>query len=165
MGNGKPQRPSRIISGGQTGADQAGLFAARELGISTGGYAPPRFLTEEGEAPWLADYRLVEHPVHGYEARTWANVGCSDLTLIFGNAQSAGSKLTVKACRYLDRPYMNIPVEWGIDDAVTMVLRAEHMRRFWNQFYIVNIAGNRESVSPGITEFVKQVLLRAFRGR
>jgi hypothetical protein len=31
----------KVISGGQTGVDLAGLDAAREAGILTGGYCPP----------------------------------------------------------------------------------------------------------------------------
>jgi hypothetical protein len=38
----------RIISGGQTGADRAGLEAGRLLGVATGGTAPNNFLTEQG---------------------------------------------------------------------------------------------------------------------
>ena len=38
----------RIISGGQTGADRAGLEAGRLLGVATGGTAPDNFLTEHG---------------------------------------------------------------------------------------------------------------------
>jgi hypothetical protein len=30
----------RVISGGQTGADQAGLAAAKRLGVPTGGFMP-----------------------------------------------------------------------------------------------------------------------------
>jgi Circularly permutated YpsA SLOG family len=47
-----------VISGGQTGADQAGLRAARASGIRCGGMAPKGWLTEAGPAPWLADYGL-----------------------------------------------------------------------------------------------------------
>jgi hypothetical protein len=35
----------RVISGGQTGADQAGWRAARAAGIPTGGFMPKGFLT------------------------------------------------------------------------------------------------------------------------
>ncbi|HJT77421.1 MAG TPA: putative molybdenum carrier protein, partial [Gemmataceae bacterium] len=35
----------RVISGGQTGADQAGLAAAKACGIPTGGWMPKGFLT------------------------------------------------------------------------------------------------------------------------
>ena len=33
-----------IVSGGQTGADQGGLEAAKEAGIRTGGWAPDKFV-------------------------------------------------------------------------------------------------------------------------
>ena len=35
-----------IISGGQTGADMAGLMAAKKVGFNTGGFAPKGFKTE-----------------------------------------------------------------------------------------------------------------------
>ena len=38
----------KIISGGQTGIDQLALEIAIELGIETGGTAPPNFMTEDG---------------------------------------------------------------------------------------------------------------------
>jgi hypothetical protein len=41
----------RVISGGQTGADQAGWRAARAYGIPTGGWMPLGFLTETGPRP------------------------------------------------------------------------------------------------------------------
>jgi len=39
---------SKIISGGQTGADQAALDAAIKLGIPHGGWIPKGRLTEDG---------------------------------------------------------------------------------------------------------------------
>jgi hypothetical protein len=62
----------RVISGGQTGVDQAGLRAARAAGIATGGFAPKGWLIESEDgrhnvpAPWLAEYGLVECPEPGY---------------------------------------------------------------------------------------------------
>jgi hypothetical protein len=38
--------PNKIISGGQTGADQGGLEGARLLGIQTGGTAPYNWMTD-----------------------------------------------------------------------------------------------------------------------
>jgi hypothetical protein len=38
----------KVISGGQTGADQGGLVAARTLKIETGGTAAKGWLTEDG---------------------------------------------------------------------------------------------------------------------
>jgi hypothetical protein len=43
----------KIISGGQTGADQAGLAVAKRLGISTGGFMPKGLLTAAGPQPDL----------------------------------------------------------------------------------------------------------------
>ena len=45
----------KVISGGQTGADEAGLFAAKEFGIKTGGWMPRKFLNERGENPEYAE--------------------------------------------------------------------------------------------------------------
>ncbi len=42
---------TKIISGGQTGADQAALDAAIELGIPHGGWIPKERLTEAGPLP------------------------------------------------------------------------------------------------------------------
>ena len=44
----------RVISGGQTGADQAGWRAAKASGIPTGGWMPKGFLTEDGPRPEFA---------------------------------------------------------------------------------------------------------------
>jgi hypothetical protein len=49
----------KVVSGGQTGADQGGLRAARLAGIPTGGWAPKGWLVESSDgnrdvaAPWL----------------------------------------------------------------------------------------------------------------
>jgi hypothetical protein len=40
-----------IITGGQTGADQAAVRAGHAAGIPTGGFAPKGWLTEDGPAP------------------------------------------------------------------------------------------------------------------
>ena len=74
----------KIVSGGQTGADQAGLLAARAAGIETGGWAPEGWDTEDGPAPWLEDFGLTECTVAGYPARTEANARDSDGTAWFG---------------------------------------------------------------------------------
>lgn len=81
----------KIISGGQTGADQGGLLAAKELGIKTGGYIVRAYMTENGPAPWLAEYGLIELPDYNYPARTRKNVQESDATALFGRLTERGS--------------------------------------------------------------------------
>jgi hypothetical protein len=44
-----------VISGFQTGADIAGIFAARDHGIPAGGAVPRGFLTEDGPRPDYAE--------------------------------------------------------------------------------------------------------------
>jgi len=61
-------RLAKIISGGQTGADRAGLDAATEAGISVGGYCPKGRLAEDGRVP--DHYPLVELTKGGYAVRT-----------------------------------------------------------------------------------------------
>jgi hypothetical protein len=79
-----------VVTGGQTGADQAALRAARAAGIPTGGWAPLGWLVETADgkrteaAPWLAEYGLTECPEPGFPARARANVRDSDGTLWFG---------------------------------------------------------------------------------
>jgi predicted Rossmann-fold nucleotide-binding protein len=75
----------KIISGGQSGADQAGWRAARPFGIPTGGAMPKGHMTEEGPRPEFAErYGAVELPTDDDTARTERNVRDSDGTIWFG---------------------------------------------------------------------------------
>ncbi len=58
----------KIISGGQTGADQAALDAAIKLGIPHGGWIPKGRITEDG--PLSDRYDLIEMPTESYPERT-----------------------------------------------------------------------------------------------
>ncbi len=65
----------KIISSCQTGADQGGLAAAKELNLKTGGWMPNTFRTEAGPRPDLAKlYNLNEHSSYSYIPRTKLNV-------------------------------------------------------------------------------------------
>src|SRR5262245_4392293 len=89
----------RVVSGGQTGADQAGLAVAKRLGIPTGGCMPRGWLTEAGPRPDLAvEYGLEETGTAAYSERTERNVLLADGTVVFGDARSIGSMLTIKLC-------------------------------------------------------------------
>lgn len=56
----------KVISGGQTGADRAALEAAAKLGVPTGGWAPPGFLTSRGKDFALRDqFHLKEIVLKG----------------------------------------------------------------------------------------------------
>src|SRR5262245_16560722 len=150
--------PVKIISGGQTGADTGALLAARELGIETGGVAPKGWLTENGaEEARLRSFGLVECEEAGFPARTRRNVANSDGTLLVGQHRSGGSRLTYEAARQLKKPLFLV----GFPDLADS--RLDEFRHWLEEgpVRVLNVAGNRESQSPGIEEFTRKFLLNA----
>lgn len=147
--------PLTIISGGQTGADIAGLVAGRACGLPTTGWAPKGWRTENGSQPLLGStFNLLEHTSSGYEKRTADNAAASDVTLIFStNPNSAGTKLTQKECLNADKGFIVIS-DFGKQSQADTLTYLRLMEPS-----VINIAGNRESVSPGISARVKQFLV------
>jgi hypothetical protein len=151
----------RVVTGGQTGADQGALRAARACNVPTGGWAPLGWLVETPDgrhdvaAPWLATWGLVECPEIGYAARTRANVRDSDATLWLGDWNSPGGKATLAACRELGRPFLIVVRGETKPSQVCAWVEAQGIR-------VPNVAGNRESKSPGIGGRVEQFMLRVF---
>jgi hypothetical protein len=159
-----------VITGGQTGADQSGWRAAKAAGISCGGWMPKGFMTEDGPRPEFAElYGASETKSSSYPARTRMNVFGSDGTLIFDtvNAKklkdlSRGSQLTIRAAMEYGRPNLTSVVVFGKPiepkrPACIVDWIAEHGIR------VLNIAGNRESRSPGIGAWVERYLTEVFR--
>jgi hypothetical protein len=152
--------PVKIISGGQTGADTGALLAARELGIETGGVAPKGWLTENGaEEARLRGFGLIECDVAGFPARTRRNVANSDGTLLVGQHRSGGSRLTYAAAQRLKKPLFLIDFPEASDT------RLDEFRHWLQerQVRVLNVAGNRESQTPGIEEFTRKFLVKALR--
>jgi hypothetical protein len=147
----------KIISGGQTGADQGGLFWARKNGLETGGTAPLNYRTEEGPAPWLRNYGLQMDGSWFYQPRTEKNVLNSDGTLIFGEPSSAGCRLTRSLCNQYHRPWY--VYHWRAPNPISEADKKSF--REWveeNGIRVLNVAGNRESTNPGVCEAVQRFL-------
>ena len=72
-------RRLKIISGGQTGADRAGLDVGLALNIPVGGWCPKGRRAEDGVIP--DRYLLVETPERNDQTRTRRNIEDSDGTL------------------------------------------------------------------------------------
>ena len=145
----------KIISGGQTGADQGGLLGASNRSyidpVPTGGTAPPGFMTEAGPAPWLADkFGLVEGQADPkvYPKRTMKNIEDSDGTLLMGNKSSSGSKLTETLCYALKKPLIVNP---SATELTTWLLHNPQIK-------VLNVAGNRESKNPGIQKRTAELI-------
>jgi hypothetical protein len=97
----------KIISGGQTGADQAALDAAIKLGIPHGGWIPKGRLTEGG--PLSDKYNLIEMPTGSYPERTKKNIRESDGTLILSRGRlTGGSGYTEKWAIKYGKPMVHI---------------------------------------------------------
>lgn len=143
----------KVISGGQTGADIAGLSAAKRCGLETGGFAANGFETENGKRPDYAKmYNLVDKH-YNYAQRTVENVKASDATFVFAsNISSSGTRLTIQSCIKFDKRYLVNPTT----DEVISFIQSQKPK-------VINIAGNRESVTPGITARVDKLLTEAFR--
>lgn len=146
---------SKIISGGQTGADRGGLDAAIALGIEHGGWCPRGGLAEDGQVP--LKYQLIETAEATYPPRTRRNVIGSDASVIFTfGPLTRGSRITVVCCIEKKRPYKHIDLTIG-------PLEAAMQLEGWLPNGILNVAGSRESKAPGIQKMVKDVLLLTLR--
>jgi hypothetical protein len=149
----------RVISGGQTGADRAALMAARAAGLATGARMPRGFLAHDGPRPeFAALYGMMETVSRHYPSRTGRNVREADATLCFAtNWESPGELLTHRFCLQYDKPYLDVTPHG--DSSPTEVAS-------WiiqGGFRVLNVAGNAESTSPGIEEYVSEFLENVFR--
>lgn len=153
----------KVISGGQTGADEAGLIAAKLVGIPTGGCAPKGFKTEKGSNSNLGiTFGLYESASSDYPERTKENVSKSDCTIIFTKDSSPGSVLTKNTCKLRKKPYLWIdPLSPEVESSVTDFLN--EVIKLKNGPIIVNIAGNRESKYPGIGKKIVSILTEVFK--
>lgn len=112
----------KIISGGQIGAETAGLEFAKEVGIETG----------------------------GYKSRIKKNIVESDGTIIFDERTQPGLIYDVNVCRKYKKPYLVSP---DYERIIKWLNK--------NKIMVLNITGNKESVSPGISEKVKKQLRKS----
>ena len=158
------KRPWGVISGGQTGVDRAGLVAAMTYSIRVGGWLPKGRLAEDGVVP--DGFYGMKECDGGYRERTRLNVQYADATLVVSDKfpLSGGTDYTVKVaaeigkpCKIVDLDAANAGVqirEWML--SLESAVSAEKER------IILNVAGPRESVSPGIFEKAMDVLCPVF---
>jgi hypothetical protein len=158
----------KIISGGQTGVDIAALMAAKCLGVETGGYAPRDFRDEWGNRPhyqWLFGMKEIDETRRDRDmsARTRRNVRASDATVVFYGKKSPGSELTIKVASKERKPCLEVAL------GPLMSNKEPHLKDVWKKRWenwlkivnpeILNVAGNRESVCPGITIVVFNLMI------
>jgi len=152
----------KIISGGQTGADRAGLDFAIETGLEHGGYVPRGRKAEDGR---IDDrYNLIELSTTSYPARTRRNIEESDGTVIFSLEPrlSGGTKLTRGLADKLGKPVLQIYDirKERIFNPDSLRLEIEALTDFLcsNKIEILNVASPRESEEPGVYEWTLAML-------
>jgi hypothetical protein len=131
---------SKIISGGQWGADRGGLEAAKAFGVNTGGTAPNGWKTCQVPALELKAFGLKEDSSTWYDNRTRANVIDSDGTLIVAsNVVSSGTRLTINICEKNKKPCFIFDLKRY--DAEILFLTEFILA---NNITVLNVAGNRD---------------------
>jgi hypothetical protein len=135
----------QVISGGQTGADQVGLLAAKKHGIPTGGIACRGYMTVDGAMEELLyGLGLVDLNM-GYSARTKANAINADCTIIFASdTDSSGTKLTIQTLKKNNKPFLIVRIPDSLDAWIPepYLKQALDMIRNINHPVVMNIAGN-----------------------
>lgn len=147
----------KIISGGQSGADIAGLEAGRALGIETGGTVPPGWIKHDDYGRKVCAKELLQSfgCVEGkadpsiFRLRTIKNAQDADGTLWMGRVTSPGARLTLSSSTQRNKP------------APIINPRPEELRAWIikNRIKILNVAGNRECKFPGIGLLTKTLLI------
>ena len=144
----------KIISGGQTGVDQAALDVAISFGIDHGGWIPKGRRTEAGELP--DKYKLKEMPTSSYPKRTEQNVIDSDGTLIISHGKlTGGSLLTFGMARLYKKELLHIDLEINRGYSAVQLIQS------WivlNNIKVLNVAGPRASEDPYIYEDAVRLL-------
>ena len=147
---------NKIVSGGQTGSDRAGLDVAIKLKIPHGGWCPRGRMAEDGvipnkyllECPTDSDSDLSESNI--YNERTKLNIRDSDGTLIFvptwplPESITDGTNLTIHETENRNKPHFIVDISKN---------QSPHLIADWiikNKISVLNIAGPRESQCPGI---------------
>lgn len=133
----------KIISGGQTGVDRAGLDAAMALGLEVGGWCPRGRRANDGRVP--DRYPLLEMHSDDYRVRTRMNILRSDTTLLLRRGrQTPGSRSTWWIAEAEKKKLVEVELEDISGPAY------EYVRARIQGARVLNVAGPSEESRPGI---------------
>lgn len=133
--------------------DRAGLDAGLALGLDIGGYCPRGRRAADGRIP--DHYPLREMHSRAYPPRTRMNILRSDATLVLrrGNP-TPGTRLTVFTCLAESKNFVEVDVEDDSD------LAYEYVRARLKAPGVLNVAGPREEIRPGIYQQALDYVVR-----
>jgi len=144
----------KIVSGGQTGADQAALDVALELDMPHGGWIEKGRKTENGILP--EKYKLKEMATSDYYKPAEQTVVDSDGILIISHGKlKNGSAITLKLAKKHHRPWLHIDLN------AMNAFKATKTVNSWIVQYnvkVLNVAGPQASKDPDIYKATKKIL-------
>lgn len=142
----------KVISGGQIGADIAGVRTAKLFGIPTGGTMPKGFLTLDGLRPeYRLLYNMEEHTSPSYPPRNKKNVRDSDGTIRFAfNFHSAGEIATKRFIDALGKPYLDIHLYSPKSNNNRLSRCVAWLEKY--NIKVLNVAGNANKETGEMTE-------------
>ena len=147
----------KIISGGQTSADQAALDAAIKLGIAHGGWIPKGRTTETGTLP--ENYNLREMPTDDYSECIEQNVKDSKGTLIIFYGKLTGDLYRAER-ETLKHKHQLL----GVDFNQTIAFHAASLVNDWIQLRhidVLYVVGPSTTVNPHAGKHTRLMLERA----
>ena len=160
-------RLTKVISGGQTGVDQAALQAAQDCHLATGGWCPPGRVCEGGTIP--ERFALQETPYERSERapdvprslRTEWNVRDADGTLILYSSSQVpsdpGTLWTQQVAERLHKPLLITNLPSATVERTVLDWLVTHSIR------ILNVAGPSESTTPGVGKLTYDFLYPIFQ--
>ena len=155
---------AKIVSGGQTGVDRGALAAALKLGFPYSGMIPKGCKAEDGIVP-LEFTAMTESDSEDYRFRTRWNAEHSDATLIlsFTPMLEGGTLRTRQYCMNSRKPYfVDNPSSPAIAKGALKVSGwlDKVCKKNGGAPIVLNVAGPRESKSPGIAEATEAYISR-----
>ena len=158
----------KIISGGQTGVDQAALDVAIALEIPYGGKCPRGRIHENGIIPQrFCNLEEIEGEFktekENYDARTKKNIEESDGTLIIVPSLPLpakikdGTLLTIQEVKNQQKPHLLIDLSCPSETNEELII--DWAKK--HDITCLNVAGPRESNAPGIYHASQHLLSTA----
>lgn len=152
-----------IIAGGMTGAEQAALFVARDLGLGYGGACP---VSKEADGQPIPKECGVSPDAASWGQAISINVREATGVIVFGYAERTHemghARLALRRVAKLGKPLIHVrlpsvrPSE--ISPGKILVIR-EWMQKIGGAIYVT---GPKERTAPGIGAAVERILRRVF---
>ena len=145
---------TKIISGGQSGADQAALDVAIALGIPHEAWIPAGWGEENGIVS--GPYNFREMPTSSIPQWIKHNILYSNGTLILSHGKlTGGSAAVLESAEPRDRPILHVDLSGTGEFTAAQLIHSWFER---NEIAILNVAGARAEKDPGMYNAATRVL-------